>query len=81
MLTKGIWMEIRQLFEQGICISEISRMLNIDRKTVRKYAKGLIKPTYKSRLPANTLLDEHKNYLIERLSAFDFTARKLFKEI
>ncbi len=37
---------IRELYDHGMSISEISRRLNIDRKTARKYAKSKEIPRY-----------------------------------
>jgi len=40
---------IRELYEHGMSISEISRRLHIDRKTARKYAKSKEFPRLKER--------------------------------
>ena len=40
---------IRELYDHGMSISEISRRLNIDRKTARKYAKSKEFPRLKER--------------------------------
>ena len=37
MIKRGEHMEIRSLIENGVSVSAISRMLGVDRKTVRKY--------------------------------------------
>lgn len=81
MLNRETWVEIRQLYEQGLGISEISRRLNIDRKTVRKYAQESLLPKYKRARRENTLLEDYKNYLNKRLSEYDLSAKKLFNEI
>ncbi len=45
MLTKKNWMRMRQLYEQGLSISEIARRFKVDSKTVRKYAQHMSQPS------------------------------------
>ena len=40
MLRDERWYMIRNMVENGMKISEIAKELNIDRKTVKKYAKS-----------------------------------------
>jgi len=81
MLFKETWMEIRQLYQQGLSLSEIARQLKIDRKTVRKYAQHIIQPSYPKRPAIRSLLDPYKDYLENRLAQYDLSAHRLFQEI
>ena len=71
MLIKENWMEIIQLYEQGISISEIARRLKADMKTIRRYAKNLNQPSYQKRPEIQPLLDRYKDYLKQRLEQYD----------
>ena len=81
MLLQEAWMEIRQLYEQGLSISEIAKRLRIDRKTARKYAKNFEQPCYHKRPITNSLLDPYKDYIKTRLEQYDLSAERLYKEI
>jgi len=81
MLRKEVWMKIRQLYEQGLSISEIASVMGIDRKTARKYAKERCMPSYSKRLSSKSKLKPYNNYIKERLMQYNLTAEKLYKEI
>ena len=49
MLSQEDWLMIRELYNHGMSISEISRRLHIDRKTARKYAKSKEIPGLKAK--------------------------------
>lgn len=52
---------IHQLHNDGVSVSEISRRLNMDRKTVRRYIRqGLEPPAYGPRVPRGSCLDQYK---------------------
>ncbi|MCE3238142.1 MAG: Mobile element protein [Gammaproteobacteria bacterium] len=81
MLTKENWMKMRQLYEQGLSISEIARQCKVDRKTARKYAQHMSQPSYQKRPAIPLLLDPYKDYLKERLAQYDLSAYRLFNEV
>lgn len=81
MLLQEAWMEVRQLYEQGLSISEIAKRLRIDRKTARKYAKNFEQPCYHKRPITSSLLDPYKDYIKNRLEQYDLSAERLYKEI
>jgi transposase len=61
---------ILELKRQGLGVSAIARQTGLDRKTVRKYLeRGLEVPVYGPREPEERLVDEYRNYLVDRLAA------------
>lgn len=80
MLSVKDWGMIRSLKNSGLNISEISRKLNIDRKTVRKQLNLSSSASYK-RKPIESKLDPYKDYIDKRLEKYSLTAKKIFKEI
>lgn len=79
-INKEEWSMIRQLKNQGLTISEISRKLNLDRKTVRSALKNDSVPKYERR-PEPSILDNFKNYIDSRLDQYNLTATKILNEI
>lgn len=80
MITKEEWSMIRQLKNQGLTISEISRKLNIDRKTVRSALKTESIPKYE-RVPVSSIIDSFKNYIDSRLELYNLTTTKVLTEL
>jgi transposase len=74
---------ILELHRQGMSVSAISRKLELDRKTVRKYvARGLAAPTYGPRAPRLTKVEPYLPFLADRLKAFPgLSAERLLREI
>ena len=61
--------EIEELKRQGLSIQAISRLMGLDRKTVRKYlVKPKGTPVYGPRLGRPSKLDVFEPYLEERCS-------------
>ena len=61
MISEEMCTTIKTLFEKGYNISQIARMLNIDRKTVRKKLNESNKPLKeKTRV---SILDPYKEYI------------------
>ena len=81
MITRGEHVEIRSLMENGVSVSEISRMVGADRKTVKKYA-GLDQyhPFFKEKKPKGKL-DQYKGYILSRLKKYPLNAVRIFDEI
>jgi transposase len=74
---------IHQLRREGLSIRAIARRAGLDRKTVRKYlALGLDAPRYGPRSPRPSVLDDYRDYLRQRLTAYpELTAVRLHREI
>lgn len=58
------FMNVQQLHNDGVSISEIGRRLNLDRKTVRKYLK--VAPQAYERQAKSWKVDPFRSYLRER---------------
>jgi len=74
------WMRLHELRQRGLSISEISRELGMDRKTVRKYLTGPPK-TYQRNNITPVKLDSYKSYLRERWEQGVHNGAKLLGEI
>jgi transposase len=74
--------DIRQLHQQGLCISEIAVMTGHDRKTIRKYLKKPWRePKAARRRRRRSKLDAHKAYIEERLREGVWNAAVLLREL
>jgi len=73
------WMKVQELRQQGMSISEISRALHLDRKTVRKQLTG--RPRIYPRRERATKGKAYAGYLRERWEQGVHNASKLFGEI
>lgn len=72
---------IGRLKEEGLSISEISRITGHCRKTVRKcIQEGKLNGGY-SRPHQDSILDPYKKYIEDRLENYPLTAKRLFEEI
>jgi transposase len=81
MIPRGGHVEIRSLMENGVSISEISKMVGVDRKTVKKYANlDTYDPFFKRIKPAGKL-DAFKEYIKTRLDKYPLSAVRIFDEI
>ncbi|HEX7074402.1 MAG TPA: IS21 family transposase [Hyphomicrobiaceae bacterium] len=81
VLSKERWEEVRRLHgEEKLKVSEISRRLDIDRKTVRKALKGEWKP-YERGARSDGLLAEHDGFLRERAAEVNYSAQILYQEL
>lgn len=72
---------IRQLFQQGLSKSEISRRLDLDRKTVRAALKETHAPTYERTVVVGSKLDPFKSYIDSRLESYNLSSQKIYREI
>ena len=72
---------MKDLYRQGLSISEISKITGYNRRTVRKYAKTSVPPTSKKRKRKSSKLDNYKDYIISRLNAHPLTASRIYREI
>ena len=81
MISRGEHVEIRSLMENGVSVSEISRMVGADRKTVKKYANlDQYHPFFKEKKPKGKL-DQYKGYILSRLKKYPLNAVRIFDEI
>ncbi len=81
MLKMEEWLMLRDLYRQGLSISQIARQTGHDRKTVRTYVKSGELPVPKERAKKGSKLDAFKDYIVNKLKEGSFTASRLFKEI
>ena len=79
MLRLEDFMEIQKLHHQGLSVSEIARLMDIDRKTVRKYLKEA--PREYERKPRIWKIDRWRAYLRERWEQGVHNGTRLFREI
>jgi len=75
------WFMIRQLFREGLTISEIARRTGRDRKTVRKAINSEWQPAYRQRPTVASKLDPYKDYVRRRMEAGMTNAVKMHREI
>ena len=81
MLNVEGWLLIRDLYSQGLSISEISRRTGYARETVRKYLNKKKAPEPHKRPPKPSKLDPYKTYIQEKINEGPYTAARLFREI
>ena len=81
MLKVEDWLLIRDLYSQGLSISEISDRTGYDRKTVRKYINKKTALEPQKRPTRSSKLDPYKPYLLEKLNEGPYTSVRLFREI
>lgn len=77
MPTRKRWHEIVRLHSDGRSVSEIERMLELDRKTVRPCLRKPAWEPYRREPPAQTLLSTHQTWLVERAAQVRYSARIL----
>jgi transposase len=81
VLRGGEVKDIVQLRQEGLAISEISRLLEIDRKTVRKYLADARPRAYPRRTPRPSPIDAFVDYVHLRLSQGVWNAVVLYEEL
>lgn len=74
-------MEIRNMIGNGVSVSEISRLLGVDRKTVRKYTDQNIYSPYFRQKKQQHKLDPYKDYIRGRLEKYPLSSIRLYDEI
>jgi transposase len=72
---------VKDLYRQGLSISEIARRTGHDRKTVRAVLKGPVRAAPRPRQPRARKLDPYAPYLEKRLGEGVLNAQKLYQEI
>jgi transposase len=81
MLTGREFHMLRDLFDQGLSISEIARRTGHDRKTIRKYINSEIPPMMNGRSISSSKIDPYKDYIINRLKDHPLSASRIYREI
>jgi transposase len=82
MIDRERWEEIRRRhLELGQPIAEIARLLDLDRKTVRRCLQQEAWRPYSRPVRADTLLAGHAAFLRERAPQVQYSARILFQEL
>ena len=81
MLDMEEFLVLRDLFNQGLSISEIARKTCHSRVTVRKYIHSQIPPTPEKRSKRPGKLDDYKEYIDRRLKEYPLTAARIYREI
>lgn len=78
MLRSGEILDIRELYEQGLSVTEIARRTGRDRKTVRKWitTEGLPKRQKRS-VPSK--LDSYKSFILEQMRKGVTNAAKMLR--
>lgn len=81
MISMEGWVMIRQLFNQGLTITEIANIVNLTRKTVSVNLKKETTPKYNRKKQKESKLNPYKDYIKAQLEAYNLTAERLFKKI
>ncbi|MEM0135570.1 MAG: hypothetical protein QXU18_10190 [Thermoplasmatales archaeon] len=81
MLGNEGWHMIRNTAENEMRISEIVRELNMNKKTVRKYAKSKFIPKYGKREKVSKKLDPYRDYIKGRIDKYNLSAVGILEEI
>lgn len=81
LLRGGEVNNICEMKRQGLSISRISQMTDLDRKTVRKYLNDPKVRPYGPRAPRKSVLNDYKPFIEQRLSAGVWNAVVLLREL
>jgi transposase len=81
VIAEQQWRAIRERGAAGMSVSKIAREFDLDRKTVRKALKGVSWQPYRREAPAPTMLDAHRDWLLERAPQVHYSARILYQEL
>jgi transposase len=81
MLDLEEFLMLRDLFNEGLSISEIARRTGYSRGTIRKYLSSQVPPASKKRSKKPSKLDGYKEYIISRLHEYPLTAKRIYREI
>jgi len=81
MLKMEEFLMFRDLYNQGLNISQIAEKTGHDRKTVRKYIATKALPIATHRVPKPGKLDEYCEYIQKRISEYPLSASRIYREI
>jgi transposase len=81
MLDMEEFLMLRDLFNEGLSISEIARRTGHSRGTIRKYLSSQAPPASKKRSKKPSKLDGYKEYIISRLQEYPLTAKCIYRVV
>jgi len=81
MLKMEEFLMIRDLYKQGLNISQIAQKTGFDRKTVRKYLAARTPPSPQPRTTKPSKLDGYKEYIQRRIAGYPLSASRIYREI
>ncbi len=81
MLKMEDFLMIRDLYHQGMTISQISRETGYNRRTIRKYITTQHPPIGQERSNKSSKLDDYKDYINERIRDYPLSAARIYREI
>jgi len=81
MLNMEDFLMIRDLYNQGLNISQIAQKTGFDRKTVRKHLSARTPPSVQPRAGKPSKLDDYKDYIQNRITAYPLSAARIHREI
>jgi transposase-like protein len=82
VVNKERWEQIQRLYwQEQVSVSDIARRLDVDRKTVRYWARQSQWHGYERAAPEQTLLSTHQAWLRERAAEVNYSARILYQEL
>lgn len=81
VVNKERWEEIGRLRAAGLTISEIGRLTQLDRKTVRANLRKSIWAPYRREAKHDGLLAAHMDWMAERAVQVRYSARILYQEL
>ena len=81
MLNMEDFLMIRDLYNQGLNISQIAQKTGFDRKTVRKHLSARTPPSVQPRASKPSKLDDYKDYIQNRITAYPLSAARIHREI
>jgi len=70
---------LRDLYRQGLSISEIARQTGYNRRTVSKYVNAEVPPISRKPSAKPSKLDSYKDYIIQRLNSGPLTACRIYQ--
>ena len=71
---------LRDLFNEGLSISEIARRTGHSRGTVRKYLRSQVPTALQERSQKPSKLDGYREYIFSRLQEYPLSAKRIYHE-
>jgi transposase len=81
MIDVEEFLTLRDLFNEELSISEITRQTGHSRVTVRKYLSSQVPPLPQKRSRKPSKLDGHREYIIDRLKEYLLSPSCIYREI
>ncbi len=80
MLRSGEILDIREVYEQGVSVTEIARRTGRDRKTVRKWIRSQELPKPRKR-PRPSILDPFKEFIVAQMQKGVTNAERMLVDL